>query len=64
MGVKHDHIGDTYDATRRSDPRIADQLTLLLGTVSAARGLGVACGTVNYTSTLAAPGRRDLQVRE
>ena len=56
MTVKYDRIGDTYDLTRRPDPRIADRLVALLGAAPGACALDVACGTGNYTSALAARG--------
>ena len=56
MAVKYDRIGDTYDRTRRPDPRIADWLLSLLGAPSGASVLDVACGTGNYTSALAERG--------
>ena len=49
MAVKYDRIGDTYDFTRRPDPRIADRLNSLLGASAGAPVLDVACGTGNYT---------------
>ena len=36
MAVKYDRIGDTYDRTRRADPRIADRLVSLLESVPGA----------------------------
>ena len=56
MAVKYDRIGDTYDFTRRPDPRIADRLNSLLGASAGAPVLDVACGTGNYTSALAERG--------
>ena len=56
MAVKYDRIGDTYDLTRRPDPRIADHLMALLGAAPGASVLDVACGTGNYTSALSARG--------
>ena len=56
MAVKYDRIGDTYDLTRRPDPRIADRLVALLGAAPGASVLDVACGTGNYTSALSARG--------
>ena len=56
MAVKYDRIGDTYDLTRRPDPRIADRLMVLLGAAPGASVLDVACGTGNYTSALSARG--------
>ena len=56
MATKYDRIGDTYDLTRRPDPRIADRLMSLLGAGSGVAVLDVACGTGNYTSSLAERG--------
>ena len=58
MPVKYDRIGDTYDRTRRSDPRIADRLVSLLESVPGAAVLDIGCGTGNYTSALAKRGLR------
>lgn len=56
MAVKYDRIGDTYDRTRRADPRIADRLVSLLESVPGASVLDIGCGTGNYTSALAKRG--------
>ena len=56
MDAKYDRIGDTYDLTRRPDPRIADRLVALLGAAPGASVLDLACGTGNYTSALSARG--------
>ena len=57
MAVKYDRIGDTYDFTRRPDPRITERLISLLDASPGAPVLDVACGTGNYTS---APAERGL----
>ena len=56
MSVKYDRIGDTYDRTRRSGPRIADRLVSLLESVPGAFVLDIGCGTGNYASALAKRG--------
>ena len=52
MAVKYDRIGDSYDLTRRPDPRIVDRLVSLLDADAGALVLDVACGTGNYTFAL------------
>ncbi len=54
--AKYDRIGDSYDSTRRPDPRIAVRLLTLLDAAPGATVLDVACGTANYTSVLANRG--------
>ncbi|MGH6943486.1 MAG: class I SAM-dependent methyltransferase [Geminicoccaceae bacterium] len=48
--------GRAYDRTRRADPRIAAKLTLYLRSQASGRCLDLACGTGNYTISLAASG--------
>jgi SAM-dependent methyltransferase len=53
----YDRIGIGYDGTRRADPGLAGELHDHLGPAAGAV-LDLACGTGNYTSALAARGRR------
>jgi ubiquinone/menaquinone biosynthesis C-methylase UbiE len=54
----YDRIGIGYDETRRADPRIAADLARHLGTRPDGRYLDLACGTGNYTASLAGRGLR------
>ena len=56
MAVKYDRIGDTYDRTRRADPRIAERLVSLIKSVPGTFVLDIGCGTGNYTSALTKRG--------
>ena len=56
-GALYDRIGVGYDGTRRADPGLAGELHDHLGPAPGAV-LDLACGTGNYTSALAARGRR------
>lgn len=46
---EYDEIGQTYNATRRADPRIVDQMIKLLGLPQEAAILDVGAGTGNYS---------------
>ena len=52
----YNSIGVGYDATRRADPDIVQQVVELLAAPAGTRCLDVACGTGNYTIALAAAG--------
>ena len=56
MAQLYDRIGGGYDVTRRADPIIAGRLAHHLALGSSGNYLDIACGTGNYTSTLAAVG--------
>lgn len=49
-------IGANYDATRRADPYIVQQITRHLSVEPGGRYLDVACGTGNYSGALAGQG--------
>lgn len=52
----YNRTGDTYDATRRADPLIAQRLLDLLNPSPDGIYLDLGCGTGNYTIALAAHG--------
>lgn len=52
----YDHIGKTYDATRKADPAIVAELYQLLSHKTNGCYLDLACGSGNYTIALAAQG--------
>ena len=52
----YDHIGKTYDATRKADPAIVAELCQLLSPKTDGCYLDLACGSGNYTVALAAQG--------
>ena len=52
----YDRIGVGYDTTRRADPGLVKRLLDLLAVPAGSRCLDVACGTGNYTTTLAEAG--------
>jgi SAM-dependent methyltransferase len=54
--VLYDRIGVGYDATRRADPYLATRMAHLLGLRGQGRYLDLACGTGNYTASLATRG--------
>ncbi len=54
----YDHIGATYDTTRRADPYLAARLRAHLAPVPGGHYLDLACGSGNYTAALAATGVR------
>jgi SAM-dependent methyltransferase len=56
--AKYDAAGSAYDTTRRPDPRIAARLRAHLQPAPRGRYLDLACGTGNYTVSLAAAGVR------
>jgi ubiquinone/menaquinone biosynthesis C-methylase UbiE len=58
MGEKalYDQLGADYDTTRRADPYIAQRLAYHLILERPGNYLDIACGTGNYTSTIAAMG--------
>ncbi|GEQ97972.1 hypothetical protein JCM17844_16090 [Iodidimonas gelatinilytica] len=58
MDALYDQIGSGYDATRKPDPYIRDKLKALLRPVEGERYVDVACGTGNYTLSLAKAGVR------
>lgn len=58
MSAIYDRIGDGYDTTRRADPEILAELSELLETRNEGTYLDIACGTGNYTSSLANHGGR------
>ena len=56
MSQLYDRIGIGYDTTRRPDPVIAERLGRHLAQDRSGNYLDIACGTGNYTSTLAQDG--------
>lgn len=54
----YDNIGQGYDTTRRADSYITSRLAQHLSIVNDGMYLDVACGTGNYTMTLASQGGR------
>ena len=56
MAQLYDRIGSGYDVTRRPDPIIAGRLGHHLALETDGNYLDIACGTGNYTFTLAAVG--------
>jgi SAM-dependent methyltransferase len=54
----YDRIGAGYDATRRADPFLTDRLRELLAVRGDGSYVDLACGTGNYTVSLAACGGR------
>ena len=56
MARLYDRIGIGYDTTRRPDPLIAERLGHHVAQDSSGSYLDIACGTGNYTSTLALEG--------
>ncbi|GER07454.1 hypothetical protein GCM10007972_21550 [Iodidimonas muriae] len=58
MDTLYDRIESGYDATRRPDPHIRDRLKALLSPIEGGRYVDVACGTGNYTLSLAKAGIR------
>jgi ubiquinone/menaquinone biosynthesis C-methylase UbiE len=58
MDVLYDRIGSGYDFTRKSDPYLLNRLSDLLGPEAAGRYVDVACGSGNYSLSLAAAGLR------
>jgi hypothetical protein len=53
MSQLYDRIGIGYDTTRRPDPVIAERLGRHLAQDRSGNYLDIACGTENYTLTLA-----------
>ena len=58
MDVLYDRIGSGYDVTRKPDPYLLGRLLDLLGPAAGRRYVDVACGTGNYSLSLAAAGVR------
>lgn len=58
MDVLYDRIGSGYDITRKPDPYLLGRLLDLLGPAAGRRYVDVACGTGNYSLSLAAAGVR------
>jgi len=56
MARLYDRIGIGYDTTRRPDPLIAERLGHHVAQDNSGSYLDIACGTGNYTSTLALEG--------
>lgn len=56
----YDRIGNDYDQTRRADPYIASRLIHHLQPVPGKKYLDVACGTGNYTISLASAVRAEV----
>ncbi|MBI3658969.1 methyltransferase domain-containing protein [Candidatus Acetothermia bacterium] len=52
----YDHIGQSYDSTRRADPYLLSRLIHHLNAKPGDKILDVACGTGNYTIALAQAG--------
>ncbi len=45
-------IGQTYDATRKADPEIVEQLMQLINIIPNGKYLDIGCGSGNYTGAL------------
>ena len=58
MDVLYDRIGFGYDVTRKPDPYLLGRLLDLLGSEAGGRHVDIACGTGNYSLSLAAAGVR------
>ena len=58
MTAIYDQIGTDYDITRRADPYLATRMAHLLELRSGKRYLDLACGTGNYTASLASRAGR------
>ena len=56
MTAIYDHIGKTYDTTRRADPGIVQQVVKFLDLKPQGRCLDVGCGSGNYTYALQQAG--------
>ena len=56
MSQLYDRIGIGYDTTQRPDPVISERLGRHLTQDRSGNYLDIACGTRNYTSTLAQDG--------
>jgi ubiquinone/menaquinone biosynthesis C-methylase UbiE len=54
----YDHIGTSYDVTRRADPYLVEQLLHHLAADPTGTYLDLACGTGNYTMAVAQTGLR------
>lgn len=54
--ASYDRIGHGYSRTRRSDPRIVEEITALLSLPVGSRIVDVGAGTGNYSNALAAAG--------
>ena len=52
----YDNIGVHYDSTRRADPHLTERLAHNLALRPGGRYLDIACGTGNYTHSLAEKG--------
>jgi ubiquinone/menaquinone biosynthesis C-methylase UbiE len=56
MNPKYNHIGISYNTTRRADPYLTDRLRALLHPASEKIYLDIGCGTGNYTIALSKKG--------
>ena len=58
----YDVIGKTYTHTRRSDPRIAEQLLEILASSHVSTVIDIGAGTGSYARVLAENGYRVLAI--
>jgi ubiquinone/menaquinone biosynthesis C-methylase UbiE len=56
MSSKYDHIGKSYDQTRRADSYLLNQMYALLGAAVHGQVVDIGCGSGNYTIGLAQKG--------
>jgi len=61
--ARYDHIGKSYDTTRKADPYLADRMYhLLKNEVDDAQYLDIGCGSGNYTNELHLKGLKFIGI--